>query len=44
MHEEAEYLTKTAALSDFSKETSRVRVAKSMKEEPRERESYGGIP
>ena len=44
LHEEAEYLTKAAALSEFPNERSRVRVAKPMKEEPRERESYGGIP
>jgi hypothetical protein len=44
MLEEAEYLTKAAALSDFAKEDSRVRGAKPTKDEPRERESYGGIP
>lgn len=44
MAEEADYLKKAETSPDFPQETSRARGSKQFKEEPRMRESYGGIP
>jgi hypothetical protein len=44
MQEEADYLKKAETSPDFPQETSRVRDSKQLKDEPRMRESYGGIP